>query len=81
MAARIICGCGTRDHVTPLRKELHWLPIEARPMFKIPCYTYKQWRSEVRGSCPGRRSEGGAKILPKNFQKFIYGEILRNLKE
>ena len=41
MAARIICRCGPRDHVTSLRKELHWLPIEARPVFKILCYTYK----------------------------------------
>ena len=43
MAARNrnICHCGPRDHVTPLRKELHWLPIEARPVFKILCYTYK----------------------------------------
>ena len=24
-----------------MRKELHWLPIEARPMFKMLCYTYK----------------------------------------
>ena len=38
IAARIICRC---DHVAPLRKKLHWLPIEARPMFKILCYTYK----------------------------------------
>ena len=41
MAARIICRCSPRDHVTPLRKELHWLPIEARPIFKILCYSYK----------------------------------------
>ena len=41
MAARIICRCGPRDHATRLRKELHWLPIEARPVFKILCYTYK----------------------------------------
>ena len=41
MAAHIICRCGPRDHVTSLRKELHWLPIEARPTFKILCYTYK----------------------------------------
>ena len=34
-----------------------------------------QWRSEGGGqggaSAPGRRPEGGAKILPKNFLKFI----------
>ena len=41
MAALIICRCGPRDHFTPLRKELHWLPIEARPVFKILCSTYK----------------------------------------
>ena len=48
MAARIICRCGPRDHVTPLRKELHWLLIEARPVFKILCYTYKA----VHGNLP-----------------------------
>ena len=48
MAARIICRCGPRDHVTPLRKELHWLPIEARPVFKILCYTYKT----IHGNLP-----------------------------
>ena len=32
-------------------------------------------------SAPGRRPEGGAKILTKNFFKFIYWEILKNLKE
>ena len=48
MAARIICRCGPRDHVTPLRKEPHWLPIEARTVFKILCYTYKA----IHGSLP-----------------------------
>ena len=48
MAARIICRCGPRDHVTPLRIELHWLPIEARPVFKILCYTYKA----IHGNLP-----------------------------
>ena len=48
MAARIICRCGPRDHVTPLRKELHCLPIEARPVFKILCYTYKA----IHGNLP-----------------------------
>ena len=48
MAARIICRCGPRDHVTPLRKELHWLLIEARPVFKILCYTYKA----IHGNLP-----------------------------
>ena len=48
MAARIICRCGPRDRVTPLKKELHWLTIEARPMFKILCHPYKA----IHGSLP-----------------------------
>ena len=39
-------------------------------------HTFRQWRSEGGGrggaSAPGRRPEGGAKIMPKNFLKFIY---------
>ena len=41
MAARILCRRGPRDHVTTPRKELHWLPIEARPVVKILCHAYK----------------------------------------
>ena len=32
-------------------------------------------------SAPGRRPEGGAKILPKNFLKFISGKIFKILKK
>ena len=48
------------------------------------CMPATQWRSEGgrgRASAPGRRPEGGAKILPKNFSKFKYREIFINLKE
>ena len=44
---------------------------------KVGAFAWRevQWRSEGgRGggaSAPGRRPEGGAKILPKNFKKFI----------
>jgi len=29
-AARIICGSRKFDHVTPLLKELHWLPVKSQ---------------------------------------------------
>ena len=32
---RLIFRVGRRDHVTPLMKELHWLQIEKRVVFKI----------------------------------------------
>ena len=40
-AARMIMRAKKYDHVTPLLKELHWLPIEQRPVFKILLLTFK----------------------------------------
>ena len=44
--------------------------------YTITNSNYIQWRSEGGGaggaSAPGRRLEGGARIMPKNFLKFIY---------
>ena len=40
-AARLICHRNTSSHVTPLLKELHWLPVRARIDFKILLITYK----------------------------------------
>ena len=38
-AARLICGLGPRDHVTPALYELQWLPIGQRVTFKL-CVFY-----------------------------------------
>ena len=40
-AARLIKGVKKRDHITPVLRELHWLPIKQRIHFKILCLTYK----------------------------------------
>ena len=40
-AARIIFHAKRRDHVTPLLRELHWLPVERRIPFKYACIVYK----------------------------------------
>jgi len=32
-----------RDHVTPLLRELHWLPIEFRIKFKIATFAYRHF--------------------------------------
>ena len=34
-AARLICRRKKHDHVTPLLKELHWLPIDVRSTYKL----------------------------------------------
>ncbi len=40
-AARIITKTSRYDHITPVLKELHWLPIAQRVDFKILVQTYK----------------------------------------
>ena len=40
-AARIIKRTSRFEHITPVLKELHWLPIESRVDFKILTHTYK----------------------------------------
>ena len=41
IAARMITGTRSTDHVTSTLKNLHWLPVEARINFKILLITYK----------------------------------------
>ena len=34
-AARLITGTGTREHITPALRSLHWLPVKFRITFKL----------------------------------------------
>ena len=40
-AARVIYKKRKRDHITPVLKELHWLPIRCRVSFKVLLITFK----------------------------------------
>jgi hypothetical protein len=40
-ASRLITGKKKSDHITPVLKELHWLPIKYRTHFKIILLVYK----------------------------------------
>ncbi len=40
-AARLVSGVGKFEHITPVLKDLHWLPVEQRLEFKVLCLTYK----------------------------------------
>ena len=42
--ARLITGTRRRDHITPVLRELHWLPIRERIKFKVACLV-RQWLS------------------------------------
>ena len=39
--ARMIGGKRKYDHITPMRKSLHWLPVKSRCMFKVLTLIYK----------------------------------------
>ena len=41
IAARMVTGTRSTDHITPVLKNLHWLPFEARISLKILLMTYK----------------------------------------
>ena len=41
IAARMITGTRSTDHITSILNNLHWLPVEARINFKILLITYK----------------------------------------
>ena len=40
-AARLVLRKRKSDHVTPLLKQLHWLPVQARIIYKIATLAYK----------------------------------------
>ena len=39
--ARVVTVLRRRDHITPVLKELHWLPIRARTTFKVATVVYR----------------------------------------
>ena len=40
-AARLITGSKRQEHITPILKMLHWLPMRKRILFKVLLLTYK----------------------------------------
>ena len=40
-AARLVVRCDRRDHITPVLKKLHWLPVKQRVTYKIILLTFR----------------------------------------
>ena len=40
-AARLVSGRATKEHITPILYNLHWLPVAAQAQFKVLVLTYK----------------------------------------
>ena len=53
MAARMVMRIKKCEHITPILKELHWLPVEHRIQFKVLLLTFKS----IHGDAPAYLSE------------------------
>ena len=71
-AARLITRTGRREHITPVLRELHWLPVRQRIDFKLAVLVYKalhgQLQQYLAEDCQlltdiGRRSLRSADVL------------------
>ncbi|KAF7249630.1 putative RNA-directed DNA polymerase from transposon BS [Varanus komodoensis] len=59
-AARLLTGTGRYVHMTPVLRQLHWLPIEVRAQFKVSVMTYKA----LNGLGPGYLKEHLCPYVP-----------------
>ena len=48
-AARLVTRAKKNDHITPILQRLHWLPVNARIVFKILLITYKALHNQAPG--------------------------------
>ena len=46
-AARLVLKKRRRDHVTPLLKELHWLPVKFHCQYKIATHAYRHFEGSL----------------------------------
>ena len=44
-AARLLTNTRRRDHITPVLRQLHWLPVQRRVEFKIACLVHQSLAS------------------------------------
>jgi hypothetical protein len=50
-AARLFSGSRKRDHIRPVLRELHWLPVEYRIRYKIAVIVYMAWHHHICLTC------------------------------
>ncbi|KAF7242518.1 LINE-1 retrotransposable element ORF2 protein [Varanus komodoensis] len=70
-AARLLTGTGRYVHMTPVLRQLHWLPIEVQAQFKVLVMTYKA----LNGLGPGYLKERLHPYMP-TFPLRSLGEAL-----
>ena len=80
-AARLVSRTKKYDHITAVKKELHWLPIRYRIDYKILLLTYKalndegpEYLKELLTPAKGLRSKEALKLHPPSTKKVTYGD-------
>ncbi len=82
-AARLITCTRKYDHITPILKELHWLPVQSRIDFKVLLLTYKalhglapQYLTDLLQRKPDRglRSDGQDLLVIPDTKLKTYGD-------
>ncbi|KAF7243143.1 Cullin-3 [Varanus komodoensis] len=72
-AARLLTGTGRYVHMTPVLRQLHWLPIEVRAQFKVLVMTYKA----LNGLGPGYLKERLHPYMPARPLRSVGEALLR----
>ena len=82
-AARLVTYTPISNHISPVRKDLHWLPVKSRIEFKILLLTYKTlhglaptYLRELLKEKPvtGLRSDKLNLLLPPKTKQITYGD-------
>ena len=69
-AARLITRTRQRDHITPVLRELHWLPVSSRIKYKVLVLAYKCVHGQapsylsrlLKSQCRDERTRGAKEI-------------------
>jgi len=59
-AAGLVTGARRRDHITPILRQLHWLPVRQRVTFKIAVLVFQC----LPGQAPAYLADGCQLLLP-----------------
>ena len=68
--ARVVTGGRRYDHITPVLKELHWLPIKHRIDFKLATIVYKVKQTQDR-TILSRRTSHRSQIKQKSTIEWL----------
>ena len=64
-ATRLVTGTRRRDHITPVLRNLHWLPVRRRVDFKLALLVYKS----LHGLTPSYLSEDCRLVSSDKFRR------------